>query len=175
MTIATQRTLLIPYTEAFEADFLVLNYCAKNRALMNGPTKVTAAKQLFQRVLYDSSLFSMAVIDNYNREYIGHVFIEIESEGCAELGFIFDKTYWGQGLASEALNAFFPNACQSLGLRSVSATIKAQHEAARTILQRLGFVYQCDCDECTEQCSEFIWTDEALNPSDVVAEQNVPF
>lgn len=32
VTIATRRTLLIPYTEAFESDFLVLNYCAKNRA-----------------------------------------------------------------------------------------------------------------------------------------------
>lgn len=77
----------------------------------------------------------MAVLDNYNREYMGHVFIEFESEGRAELGFLFDKAYWGQGFASEALNAFFPNMCQRFGLQRVVATIKAQHEAARTILQ----------------------------------------
>lgn len=58
---------------------------------MNGPTTVAAAKQLFQRVLHDSSLYAMAVLDNYNREYMGHVFIEFESEGRAELGFYLIK------------------------------------------------------------------------------------
>ncbi|EEN99272.1 acetyltransferase [Vibrio cholerae] len=177
VTIATRRTLLIPYTEAFESDFLVLNYCAKNRALMNGPTTVAAAKQLFQRVLHDSSLYAMAVLDNYNREYMGHVFIEFESEGRAELGFLFDKAYWGQGFASEALNAFFPNMCQRFGLQRVVATIKAQHEAARTILQKLGFIHAMDVDEFYGPCSQFVWTAEAdrLSPSGVVAEQNLPF
>ncbi|KQA16786.1 acetyltransferase [Vibrio metoecus] len=176
VTIATRRTLLIPYTEALESDFLVLNYCAKNRSQMNGPTTVAAAKQLFQRVLHDASLYAMAVLDNYNREYMGHVFIEFESEGRAELGFLFDKAYWGQGLASEALNAFFPIICQRFSLQIVVATIKAQHEAARTLLQKLGFEHSADFDEFYGPCSQFVWTAEAerATPSDVVAEQNVP-
>ncbi|WP_000150763.1 GNAT family N-acetyltransferase [Vibrio sp. RC586] len=175
MTIATRRTLLIPYTEALESNFLVLNYCAKNRSQMNGPTTVAAAKQLFQRVLHDNSLYAMAVLDNYNREYMGHVFIEFESEGRAELGFLFDKAYWGQGLASEALNAFFPNVCQRFGLQRVVATIKAQHEVARAILHKLGFEHRADIEEFFGPCSQFVWTADVLNPSDEVAEQNVLF
>lgn len=132
MTIATRRTLLIPYTEAFESDFLVLNYCAKNRALMNGPTTVAAAKQLFQRVLHDSSLYAMAVLDNYNREYMGHVFIEFESEGRAELGFLFDKAYWGQGFASEALNAFSP-ICVSVLVYSVWSQLLKRNMKLRVL------------------------------------------
>lgn len=72
----------------------MLNCCAKNRAQMNGPKTVASAKQLFQRVLHDPHLYAMVVLDNYNREYMGHLFIELDEER-AELGFLFDKLYWG--------------------------------------------------------------------------------
>lgn len=36
MTIATSRTLLVPYTEQLEHDFIKLNCCPINRAEMNG-------------------------------------------------------------------------------------------------------------------------------------------
>ncbi len=51
----------------------------------------SGSETAFQRVLNDSSLYAMAVLDNYNREYMGHVFIEFESEGRAELGFYLIK------------------------------------------------------------------------------------
>lgn len=138
MTIVTRRTLVIPYTESFESEFLILNCCAKNRAQLNGPQTVSAAREQFKRVLHDDSLYAMAVLDNYNREFMGHVFVQAE-DGRAELGFIFDKAYWGQGLASEALQAFFPKACARLNLTAVTARASLSNYAAIAILHKLGF------------------------------------
>lgn len=138
MTIVTRRTLIVPYTETLESDFLMLNCCAKNRAQMNGPKTVSAAREQFRRILHDPSLYAMAVLDNYNREYMGHLYLEVEQQQ-AELGFIFDKSYWGQGLASEALQAFFPKICQRFDLQRVTSLVNAQHLAAQSLLIKLGF------------------------------------
>jgi len=170
VTIVTRRTLLIPYTESFESDFLMLNCCAKNRAKMNGPKTVAAAKQLFQRVMHDTSLHSMAVLDNYNREFMGHVFIEVDGQS-SELGFIFDKLYWGQGLATEALKAFFHKECRQLNLDRVKATVNVGHKPAIAILHSLGFQNKGENDDGFSPYYEFEWVSDEVISSDVVADE----
>ncbi|MDF2155549.1 GNAT family N-acetyltransferase [Vibrio sp. CAU 1672] len=130
--------LLLPYSESLQLEFVMLNCCAINRAQMNGPHNVASAKQLFNKILDDDSVYSMAVLDNSSRDYMGHVFIS-HLDDQAELGFIFDKTYWGRGLATEALKAFFPKACRELGLERVRANVNVNHQAAIAVLEKLGF------------------------------------
>lgn len=102
----------------------MLNCCAKNRAEMNGPHTVASAKQLFEKILDDRNIYSLAVLESSSRDYMGHIFIsQLDSE--PELGFIFDKAYWGKGLATEALKAFFPKACRELGLHKVTANVNS--------------------------------------------------
>lgn len=138
MTIVTRRTLLVPYNESLQSEFLMLNCCAKNRAEMNGPHTVSSAKQLFQQVLHDHTIYALAVLDSHSREYIGHVFIYHLDSG-PELGYIFDKAYWGKGYASEVLKAFFPKAVRDLNLTRVSATANIEHTPSIRILGKLGF------------------------------------
>ena len=142
MTIVTRRTLLVPYTDALESEFLMLNCCAKNRAQMNGPKTVASARRLFKTVLHDPDMHSMAVLDNYNREYMGHVVIETYRNGDAELSYLFDKAYWGNGYASEALKAYFPHICKQLALSMVVAKVNIGHEPSIAILNKLGFKLQ---------------------------------
>ncbi|NIY89842.1 GNAT family N-acetyltransferase, partial [Vibrio campbellii] len=118
--------LLLPYNESLQLEFVMLNCCAKNRAEMNGPHTVSSAKQLFEKILDDENVHSMAVLESTSRDYMGHVFISnLDHE--PELGFIFDKAYWGKGLATEALKAFFPKACRELGLHKVKASVNSHH------------------------------------------------
>lgn len=168
MTIVTRRTLVIPYTESFESEFLILNCCAKNRAQLNGPQTVAAAKEQFQRVLHDDNLFAMAVLDNYNREYMGHVFVQVE-DGRAELGYIFDKAYWGEGLASEALQAFFPKACLRLNLSTVSARANLTNYAAIAILHKLGFQLNATREDAFGSYYAFEWQQTEQARSDFTA------
>lgn len=139
MTIATTRTLLTPYTETLEADFVILNCNAINRAQMNGAHSVSSAKKLFQTVLNDPSLYAMAVLDNKTRDYLGHVFLQHSDDGLAELGFIFDRSHWGKGIGFEALKAFLSKACWELSLMEVYATVNVGHQPSIRILEKLGF------------------------------------
>ena len=93
MTIATSRTLLVPYTEQLQHDFIKLNCCPINRAEMNGPHSIASAKLLFQEILQDNAGFCRAIIHNQSREYLCHVFVSSEV-GQRELGFILDKEFW---------------------------------------------------------------------------------
>jgi RimJ/RimL family protein N-acetyltransferase len=131
--------LLLPYDESLQLEFVMLNCCAKNRAEMNGPHTVASAKQLFDKILDDKNIYSLAVLESTTRDYMGHIFIShLDSE--PELGFIFDKAYWGKGLATEALTAFFPKAYRELGLQRVTANVSSGHFASLAVLEKLGFV-----------------------------------
>ncbi|WPC73361.1 GNAT family N-acetyltransferase [Vibrio porteresiae] len=175
MTIVTRRTLLIPYTEALESEFLMLNCCAKNRAQMNGPKTVASARKLFQRVIGDPDIHAMAVLDNYNREYMGHVYVETGLHNQAELAYIFDKAYWGQGLASEALKAYFPHICQQLNLTHVKATANIGHEASIAILRKLGFTMAGIDEDDFGPFYCFEWRSIAMHQADdVVVSETYP-
>lgn len=106
---------------------------------MNGPHTVASAKQLFDKILADKNTYSLAVLESASRDYMGHVFIS-DLDSDPELGFIFDKAYWGKGLATEALKAFFPKARRELGLDKVTATVNCDHQASLAVLKKLGFV-----------------------------------
>lgn len=139
MTIATRRVILVPYNESLLSDFVVLNCCVKNRAQMNGPYTVAKARLVFDRILSDHTLYARAVLDSRTREYIGHIFIS-DLQSVPELGYLFDKAYWGKGIASEALGAFFNKVLRDLSLKTVKATSNVDHAASIRLLEKLGFV-----------------------------------
>ncbi|MCW8347268.1 GNAT family N-acetyltransferase [Vibrio sp. ZSDZ65] len=138
MTIATLRTLLVPYTKHLESDFLMLNVCAKNRQHMNGPHSLQTARQLFQTLLEEPKIFAMAVLDIRTRDYLGHVFVDNVKEQ-AELVFLFDKQYWNQGIATEVLQRFLPTASHELGVQSLTANVDVDHHSSIRLLEKLGF------------------------------------
>ncbi|MGR5176100.1 GNAT family N-acetyltransferase [Vibrio parahaemolyticus] len=146
MTIATLRTILIPYTDHFESDFLMLNVCAKNRKHMNGPHSLAKARTIFRSILNDPNIYAMAVLDIRTRDYLGHVFIEHLDDGTAELGYIFDKQYWNKGIGTEVLRAFIPDAVFTLGLKTLTANVDIDHEPSIRLLKKLGFA-QCGHDK----------------------------
>jgi ribosomal-protein-alanine N-acetyltransferase len=60
----------------------------------------------------------------------------------AEVGFLFAKTYWGNGYAREATEAVIAQAFGPLGLRRLWARFHAGNEASRRLLEKLGFAYE---------------------------------
>ncbi|WP_100753252.1 GNAT family N-acetyltransferase [Vibrio salilacus] len=164
MTIVTRRSLLVPYNESLQSEFLMLNCCGINRAQMNGAHTVSSAKQLFEKTLNDPNLYAMAVLDSRSRAYVGHIFIcALDSE--PELGFIFDKLYWGIGFASEALQAFFPKVVRDLSLTNVVATANIDHQPSIRILKKLGFQFKVRKQDAFGPYNEYLFT------SDVAVDQ----
>ncbi len=133
---------------------------------MNGPLTVSAAKQWFHQVMHDSTLYARAVLDQETREYIGHVYI-CHLDKKPELGFIFDKYYWGKGIGSEALKAFFPKAVYECQLERVSASVNTQHVASIKLLHKLGFELQGQQTDSFGPFYDYVFT------ADVAASENL--
>jgi len=62
--------------------------------------------------------------------------------GRAELGFLFNRAFWGNGYAAEAMAAVVGVAFGPMGLERLWARFHAGNEASRRLLERLGFAYE---------------------------------
>ena len=75
--------------------------------------------------------------------HIGNVKLALINwtHGYADLSyFIGDKTYWGRGYATEAVQGVTDWALTELGLYRVEAGAQASHMATRRVLEKAGFV-----------------------------------
>jgi ribosomal-protein-alanine N-acetyltransferase len=57
----------------------------------------------------------------------------------AEIGFISDKAYWGEGLALEAMQAVLDHAAQGLRMKKLAARTHVGNVRSVRLLERLGF------------------------------------
>ena len=60
----------------------------------------------------------------------------------AEVGFAFNRSYWGNGYAYEAMVAVIGEAFGPLDLERLGARLHAANHASRRLLERLGFAYE---------------------------------
>jgi RimJ/RimL family protein N-acetyltransferase len=60
----------------------------------------------------------------------------------AELGFLFNRAWWGNGYAFEAMTAVVDYAFETLELERLWARMHAGNEGSRRLLERLGFAYE---------------------------------
>jgi ribosomal-protein-alanine N-acetyltransferase len=59
--------------------------------------------------------------------------------GRAEIGFLFDRSYWGNGYAREAMEAITAFAFEDLNLQRLWARFHTGNMASQRLLERLGF------------------------------------
>jgi ribosomal-protein-alanine N-acetyltransferase len=62
--------------------------------------------------------------------------------GRAEMGFLFRRDHWGHGYAREALAPVIAHGFGALGLMRLSARIHVGNQAAKNLLERLGFAQE---------------------------------
>jgi ribosomal-protein-alanine N-acetyltransferase len=60
----------------------------------------------------------------------------------AEIGYALGKTWWGQGYASEAIQALIDYAFVVLGLRRLTAHVDTRNQASHQLLLKLGFTHE---------------------------------
>jgi RimJ/RimL family protein N-acetyltransferase len=72
---------------------------------------------------------------------VGAIGLFLSVKGQPEIGYWIGKPFWGQGLATEALNALQAWASQDLGLRYLTAGHFADNDASGQVLTKAGFLY----------------------------------
>ena len=70
----------------------------------------------------------------------------IEETACGAqrlgVGYIFNKTYWGRGYATECARACVEHAFTALGAKEVTAQIRPENAPSRRVAERLGMTVE---------------------------------
>lgn len=74
-----------------------------------------------------------------------------------EIGYLFDRAYWGRGFAKEAMTAMIDHAFAMRDWADIIADVDPRNQASVTLLERLGFQHN-DYQENT-YCIGGEWSD----------------
>ncbi|MBT9596371.1 MAG: GNAT family N-acetyltransferase [Vitreoscilla sp.] len=72
-------------------------------------------------------------------QLIGFVQATVRSRGRASIAYELASAHWGQGLASQAVQAMIGELVGHYQVRSLSAVLKSANGRSRRLLERLGF------------------------------------
>ncbi len=77
----------------------------------------------------------------------------------AELGFWLLPEYWGKGIVPEVVPAICKYAFEELQLHRIEALIETLNTNSKTVMRKLGFVYEGCMQDCEIKNGEFISLD----------------
>lgn len=110
----------------------------------------------------------LAVVEKASGRVIGSCgFGEPNTPPGIDLGYVFARSAWGRGLATEAAGACLRYGFEQLGFAEVMADADFDNLASRRVLEKIGFEFQClKRDEGDDQDSIlYIARNPSLSPS----------
>jgi ribosomal-protein-alanine N-acetyltransferase len=84
-----------------------------------------------------------AVVDKNHQELIGHCglkFLEYTKE--VQIGYLFAKSYWGRGLATEAAEAALKHGFEIAKLDRIVGVSVPENLASRRVMEKVGMQYK---------------------------------
>ncbi|MCL1949233.1 MAG: GNAT family N-acetyltransferase [Turicibacter sp.] len=85
-----------------------------------------------------------AILEPGSGKMIGNISLcEGQGTGHAELGFNLARSYWNQGLMTEAVNAILNFGFVEMGLEGITARTVPENKACAKLLEKVGMVYEC--------------------------------
>ena len=81
----------------------------------------------------------------FDGQNVGSVSVYMEDDfQTGELGYIIDKRYWHQGIATESMRALVDYSTEQLGLRHFTAHCDAENLGSRHVMEKLGMKLTID-------------------------------
>lgn len=141
--LETLSLLLRPYQSKDREFFMALNCDPEVRRHMNGPMTELAAGQRFDGMLAGDSAdqsFCWAIVEKETSTFVGHAFLQrVDDHMFPELGFLFFKSFWGRGYATEVTCRLVEHCLSDCDLRGLSATVDCDHAPSIRVLEKAGF------------------------------------
>lgn len=146
--LKTERLRLRPFVEedAHRIALLMNNWNVVHwMAVVPWPYTLNDANEFLERqAARDEAGFSLA-IDNGDG-IIGNIAVHTPKpefsaaeEGTLEIGYWLGEPYWGQGYATEAVEAALTHAFDGLGAKRLVAGVATENPASAKVLEKLGF------------------------------------
>lgn len=138
--LETKRLLLRPVTLA-DANAMFAYASDEENTRWNFPVNQTLeeTKAAIQNIYLKTPLGRYGIVLKGTNSFIGTIDLMNFSDGkIAELGYIINKNYWNQGLATEASQKILALCFEKLGLEEVHGYCALNNPASARVLSKLG-------------------------------------
>jgi [ribosomal protein S5]-alanine N-acetyltransferase len=143
--IITPHLTLEPQTAAHAPEmFVILSDPALYEYENQAPLSVAGLQERFLRLESrqsgdGSEQWLNWVIRLPAAQLIGYVQATIYRDGRAAMAYELHSSFWGRGLARQAVQAAMAHTVAHYGVRGFSAVLKKENQRSMRLLQRLGF------------------------------------
>ena len=143
--LRTNRLTLVPQVSSHaEEMFLVLRDPELYKHENEPPTSIEWLRQRFTKLETRTSLDGTEkwlnwVIRLPSSQLIGYVQATVSGKAVAEIAYVLSSKFWGQGLATEAVEAMIGELTERYQVQDFIAIFKRNNIKSQRLLERLGF------------------------------------
>lgn len=152
--LETQRLILRKYRIEDLED--LYEYLSDSEVVRFEPYKPMTKEEVEENLLWRIRTDEMiAVEQKENHKMIGNIYFGKRDFESLEIGYIFNRAYWGKGYAYESVEALMKAAFQQ-GIHRIYAECDPVNIASWKLLERLGFEREAHFRK-----NIYFWRDEA--------------
>lgn len=90
----------------------------------------------------------------------------LENSGETEVGYAFDKPYWGQGFATEIAAAWLRYGFEQAGLQRIVAVAVPENKSSWHVMEKLGMKFEKRAEHYETECVFYAISREEFKPID---------
>jgi RimJ/RimL family protein N-acetyltransferase len=144
LPIVTDRLVLRDFVDGdFDAVLAYASDPEATRLMFYGPRDGDATRAYLAHLLSTQAerprlTWELAVVERGGDRVIGSCDLTLSNEREGDLGYIFARSSWGRGFATEAARAMVRGGFEQLALDRIFAMCDVSHDASRRVLEKAG-------------------------------------
>lgn len=155
--LETDRLILRRYCESDFED--LYEYLSDEEVVKYEPYKPMNVEEVKGNLTWRISTDEMIAVElKSSGKMIGNIYLGNRDFESKEIGYVFNKAYWGMGYAKESCNAII-DCCFSKGVHRIFAECEPVNSNSWRLLESLGFEREAHLKQ-----NVYFWKDENDNP-----------
>lgn len=155
--IETENLILRNFLEEDFND--LFEYLSDPDVVLYEPYKAMNKEEVMDNLKWRISTDEMVAVElKETHKMIGNVYLGSRDFEAVEIGYVFNKNYWGKGYAKEACMSLIKN-CFENGIHRVYAECDPNNPNSWRLLESLGFNREAYLKE-----NVYFWKDNCGNP-----------
>lgn len=153
----TERLILRRYTEDDLQD--LYEYLSDEEVVRYEPYKPMSIQETKENLKWRISTDEMIAVElKSDHKMIGNVYLGKREFGALEIGYVFNRKYWGKGYAKESCEALISEAFTH-GIHRIFAECDPQNPNSWKLLEAMDFTREAYLKQ-----NVYFWKDEKGNP-----------
>lgn len=157
MMLETERLILRPFRESDRQD--LYEYLSDAQTVRYEPYKPMTLAETEDNLRWRMDTEAMIAVERReDHKLIGNLYFARGEFDTAELGYVFNRHYWGHGYARESCRALMADAFAG-GVHRIVAECDPENVNSWRLLEALGFTREAHLRK-----NVYFWKDEQGNP-----------